>query len=165
MDDLLRTCSWHAEKQFRRRGRLDAVVWITEAPDGNRSMFEVGCTAAPNAAATDAELVAGLASDVALHFAESGNVARFAVAYMARRVTVVRPIDPNSTMKPTTTKRRGVVVELHSANEHLRIFREIVHLPRGGAVLAAAETLDDPGDGLYGAVLQRAATESGVVLW
>ena len=165
MDDLLRSISWHAEKQFRRRGRLDAVIWVTEAADGVRNMFETPCTNAPDAV-TDAELLAGLANDTALDFAESGNIARFSVAYLARRVTVIRPVDPASTMQPTTTKRRGIVIELHSATEHLRVFREIVHLPRGRPVLAAAETLDDPGaDGLYGAVLQRAATAAGVVLW
>ena len=102
MDDLLRSISWHAEKQFRRRGRLDAVIWVTEAADGVRNMFETPCTNAPDAV-TDAELLAGLANDTALDFAESGNIARFSVAYLARRVTVIRPVDPASTMQPTTT--------------------------------------------------------------
>ncbi len=165
MDGLLRSISWHTEKQFRRRGRLDAVVWVTESADGARNMFETPCTNAPDAV-SDAELLAGLANDTALDFAEDGTISRFCVAYMAKRVTVIRPVDPNSTMQPTTTKRRGIVIELHSVNEHTRIFREIVHLPRGRPVLAAAEILDDPGsDGLYGAVLQRAATAAGVVLW
>ena len=44
-------------------------------------------------------------------------------------------------MKPKTTKRSGVVIELHSPTEHLSIFREIISVPRNKPVLGAADEL------------------------
>ena len=128
-NDLLRSASWHAEKEFRRRGRLDTVVWVSEDANGNRDKFSTPCVNAPDAA-TDAELLTGLAAEIGLEFAQKG-VVRFAVAYLAKRVTVIRPLDPDASMKPKTTKRSGVVIELHSPTEHLSIFREIIRPPRG----------------------------------
>ena len=141
MDDLLRSISWHAEKQFRRRGNFASVLWLTETASGHRQLFETGCDHAPDAA-RDAELLAALAADIAADFAASG-VVRFGVAYLAKRVTVIRPVDPNSPMQPTTTtKRQGVVIDIHSANASVQVFREIIRPPRGKPVLGAPSTLD-----------------------
>jgi hypothetical protein len=113
---------------------------VTEDADGHRDKFSTPCVNAPDAA-TDAELLTGLAAETGLEFAAKG-VVRFAVAYLAKRVTTLRPIDPDAPMQPTTTKRRGVIIELHTADEHVGIFREIIR-PLGRApLLAAAETLD-----------------------
>ena len=91
---------------------------------------------------------------------------RFGVAYLAKRVTVIKPIDPYSPMQPTTTKRQDIVIELHSLNEHVSIFREIIRPPRGKPVLAAPDTLDASATASpYGAVLQRAASVAGITLW
>ena len=92
--------------------------------------------------ATDQQLVQALAEEMHEDFAISG-VTKFCVAYLARRVTVIKPLDPNSSMRPSTTKRRGVVIELHSAEAQARIFREIVHCG-GKCLLGAPETLDEP---------------------
>ncbi len=144
-DSLLRSCSWHAEKEFRRRGRLDTVAWVTEDANGHRDKFQTPCVNAPDSA-TDAELLTGLAAEIGLEFAAKG-VTRFAVAYLAKRVTVIRPVDPDASMKPTTIKRSGVVIELHSPTEHVSIFREIISVPRGKSILGAADELapDTPG--------------------
>jgi hypothetical protein len=47
-------------------------------------------------------------------------------------------------MQPTTTKRQGVVIELHDGDAGVRPFREIIRPPRGKSVLGAAETIDEP---------------------
>ena len=94
---------------------------------------------------------------MALDFAES-NVVRFAVAYLCKRVITLRPDDPNATMKPTTTKRQGVVIELHSANEPVGLFREIIRSASGKAILGAVEILEGSfTDSPYAKVLELAA--------
>jgi hypothetical protein len=106
VDDLLRSISWHAEKRFRRHGTFASVLWLTEDAAGRRQLFETGCHA-PESVATDAQVVAALAAEMRADFAKTG-VTRFAVAYLARRVTVIRPVDPTAAMQPKTTKRCGV---------------------------------------------------------
>ncbi len=49
-------------------------------------------------------------------FANTG-VVRFAVAYLGNRVTVIRPLDPASSMQPKTTRKQGVVIELHGVDD------------------------------------------------
>jgi hypothetical protein len=163
-NDLLRSCSWHAEKLLRRRGHFNTVLFLAQNADGGRErMFERFCDNAPDSA-TNAELLAELAADVAADFAETG-VTRFAVAYLANRVTVIKPIDPDSPMQPKTTKRQGVVIELHSLTEHVNIFRELIKPPRGKPVLAAASLLAPDIQGSpYAGVLQGAAIAGGVTL-
>ena len=69
-------------------------------------------------------------------------------------------------MKPTTTKRHGVAIELHSATEHMQVFREIIRPPRGKPVLGAPSLLDESATSSPDAgVLQRAASAAGVTLW
>ena len=83
---------------------------------------------------------------------------RFGVAYLCKRVITLRPIDPNATMKPTTIKRQGDVVELHSASEPVGLFREILRSSGGKAMLGAAEPLDGPfTDSPYAGVLKLVA--------
>ena len=48
-------------------------------------------------------------------------------------------------MQPKTTRRQGVVIELHGVEEPVRLFRQILKPPRGQPVLMAADTLDPPG--------------------
>jgi hypothetical protein len=165
-DDLLRSCSWHAEKLLRKRGHFGTVLFLAQHADSSRErMFERFCNAAPDSA-TDSEVLVELAADVAADFAESG-VTRFAVAYLCKRVTVIKPVDPNSPMKPSTTRKQGVAIELQSANEHVSIFREIIRPPRGKPVLGAPSVLDESAvaSSPYSGVLQRAAGAAGVVLW
>ena len=61
-------------------------------------------------------------------------------------------------MKPTTTRRSGVEIELHGVNESVRIFREIIRLPGGGLMLGAPSTLEPGPDSPYAGVLQLADT-------
>jgi hypothetical protein len=155
-DSLLRSCAWEADKLLKRRGQFSSVLFVAEHADGTRQRLERWCNNAPNAA-SDADLLTELAQDVALDFAEA-DVVRFGVAYLCKRVTMLRPIDPNTTMKPTTTKRQGVVIELHSADEPVGMFREILRSSGGKAMLGPAETLDGSfADSPYAKVLQQAA--------
>ena len=142
MDELLRSICWHADKLFRKRRHFASVLFLTEKAHGHRQLFETGCQAPKSVTATDQQLVQALAEEMHEDFAISG-VTKFCVAYLARRVTVIKPLDPNSSMRPSTTKRRGVVIELHSAEAQARIFREIVHCG-GKCLLGAPETLDEP---------------------
>jgi hypothetical protein len=104
--------------------------------DGHRQLFETGCQAPEYV--SDRQLLSALAAEMYEDFAISG-VVKFCVAYLARRVTVIKPLDPKSSMRPSTTKRRGVVIELHSAEAQARIFREIVH-SGGKSLLGAPES-------------------------
>ena len=159
MDDLLRSCSWHAEKLFRRRGHFASVLWLSETTTGHRQLFETGCQAPESVTATDQELLEALAEEMHEDFAILG-ITRFAVAYLGTRVTVIRSLDPNSTMQPKTTRVKGVVIELHGVAEPVRLFRQIIKPPSGQPVLAAAVTLDPPVDSPYADVLARPTTAS-----
>ena len=100
-----------------------------------------------------------LAQDVALDFAEAKvAVTRFAVAYLAKRVIVLRPADPNATMKPEETRQQGVIIELHGDNEPVGVFREILRSSGGKAMLGVVETLEGSfADSPYAKVLELAA--------
>ena len=152
MDDLLRSCVWHAEKLFRKRQHFASVLFLTEKSDGHRQLFETECVASDPA--TDQELLTALASEMREDFAILGIV-RFAVAYLGNRVTKIRPLDPNSSMRPKTTRVKGVVIELHGVAEPVRLFRQIIRPSRGQPVLAAACQLDQPTDSPYANVLPR----------
>ena len=134
-NSLLRSCSFRAEKLLKARGHFSTVLWVALYPDGKRRWWDTPCVNAPDAT-TDAELLTGLASDMGLDFAELG-VVRFAVAYLATRVTVIRPVNKGSTMQETKTKRQGVVIELHGVDQPVRIFREIIPLPGRAPILGA----------------------------
>ena len=97
-NDLLRALSWRAEKLLRKRGHFNTVQFLTEDANGHGLWFETNCASAPDTA-TDKEVLTGLAADVALDFAAAG-VVRFACAYLCKRVTVIRPLDPDASMKP-----------------------------------------------------------------
>jgi hypothetical protein len=154
VDDLLRSISWHAEKLFRKRHHFASVLFLTETASGRRQLFETGCQAPGHV--SDRQLLEALAREMYEDFAVSG-VVRFAVAYLGNRVTVIKPLDPNSTMQPSTTRVKGVVIELHDANQSVRLFRPIIKPPRGQPVLAAADILDPPTDSPYFNLLPRGA--------
>ena len=139
-DDLLRSTSWAAEKLFKQRGNFASVLFVAEYADGRRQRLERYCNNAPNTA-SDAELLTELAQDVALDFA-AAEVVRFGVAYLCNRVITLRPADPNATMQPTTTRRQGVIIELHGDKEPVGVFREILRSSGGKAMLGAPETLE-----------------------
>lgn len=163
-DSLLKSACWHTEKRFRQHGNFPTVIWLTEDAAGRRQLFETDCDA-PESVATDAQVLAALVEEMSQDFAAAG-VVRFCVAYLCRRVTVFKPVDPDSPMKPTTTKKQGVVIELHSAAEHVSVFREILRPPRAKPILAAGDELEaDTRGSPYAGMLQRAAAVSGVTLW
>jgi hypothetical protein len=156
VDGLLRSISWHAEKQFRRHGAFPSVFWLTEDPPGRRELWERWCEV-PESVASDAQVLAALAEETREDCRTRG-VLRFGVAYLGNRVAEIRPADRNAAMQPSTTKRRGVVIELHAADVHVQIFREIIRLPGRAPMLGTAATLDEPFTSPYAAVLQLAAT-------
>jgi hypothetical protein len=125
---------------------------------GTRQRLQRSFNNAPNSA-SDADLLADLANDVAVDFAEAKvAVVRFACAYLCKRVITLRPIDPNATMKPTTTRRQGVCIELHSANEPVGLFREILRSSGGKSMLGAPEPLEGSFDSSpYAGVLKLVA--------
>ena len=63
------------------------MLWVTEAANGHRQMFETGCDAAPDTV-TDAEALAGFAADMRADFAESGNTHR--TNSIGLRATILR---------------------------------------------------------------------------
>src|SRR6476659_7811305 len=155
-DDLLRSTCWAAEKLFKQRGNFASVLFVAEYANGHRQRLERFCNNAPNTA-SDADLLTELAQDIALDFAET-DVVRFGVAYLCNRVIVLRPADPNATMKPTATRRQGVIIELHSADEPVGLFREILRSSGGKAMLGAPEPLEGSFDSSpYAGVLKLVA--------
>lgn len=47
MCDLLRSCSWHAERLLKKRGEFDSVVLVVEYADSRREFYELECSGAP----------------------------------------------------------------------------------------------------------------------
>ena len=157
MDDLLRSISWNAEKLFKQHGnRFPSVLFLAEYADGTRQRFERLCNNAPSTV-NDADLLTELAKDVALDFAET-NVVRFACAYLCKRTIVLRPVDPGATTKASTTKKRGICIELHGDKAPTGTFREILRSAGGNALLGAAEPLEGSfAESPYARVLELAA--------
>jgi hypothetical protein len=54
--DLLRSCSWHAERYVKSRGNFNLVLWLIERGGGRRELFELECDAAPDGTSTAAAL-------------------------------------------------------------------------------------------------------------
>jgi hypothetical protein len=156
VDTLLRSISWSADKLIRRRGNFPSVLWLTEDAAGGRKTYDTPCIRAPDSA-SDAELLVGLATDFAIDLAEAPTrVTKFAVAYLGNRVTTTRPLDPASSMQPKTVRRKGVVIELHGDDAHLRFFLEILRSSGGKSMLGPVEPLTEPFEGPYSNVLERA---------
>ena len=59
--DLLRRCSWRADRLFKARGSLTTVLWVVERNDG-REWIETECDA-PLEEATDDEVLVTLAAE------------------------------------------------------------------------------------------------------
>jgi hypothetical protein len=75
---LLHCASWQAEKLFKARGWLRTMVWVTEAKDGRRQMFETACEA-ERTELSDDEALAALCADlraVAVSFASQRRAPR-----------------------------------------------------------------------------------------
>jgi hypothetical protein len=141
---LLQSCSWHAEKHFRRRGSFASVLWITERPDGHRQLCEAGCTATAQEA-SDREVLAALVDEIRADAIASGTVA-IAVAYLANRST---RLYVRATGAEETLRRAGVRIEQFTAGAPaIAVFREII-----GSTLAAAGDPFDPSDSPYAHVL------------
>jgi hypothetical protein len=86
---LLHRASWQAEKLFKARGWLLTMVWVTEAKDGRRQMFETSCEA-ERAEISDAQALAALCAELRADFAAEG-VVRYAVAFPASATTLLWP--------------------------------------------------------------------------
>jgi hypothetical protein len=115
---LLRRASWQAEKICRQRGDFTTVLWLTETADGRRERFETGCDAPieiSDAAALDA-LVDELRSDFA-----RDKVVRFGIAYAGFALTI------SGTLRSAPARSRSdcIVIEAHSALEHVQSYREV----------------------------------------
>jgi hypothetical protein len=51
--ELLRRCSWQAEKLLKQCGHFRGVLWLAEYPNGQLERFETDCEVSP-VQATDA---------------------------------------------------------------------------------------------------------------
>ena len=71
------------------RGWLRTMVWVTEAKDGHRQMFETACEV-ERAEITDAQALAALSADLRTDFAVDG-VIRYGVAFPASATTLLWP--------------------------------------------------------------------------
>jgi hypothetical protein len=147
VEALLHRASYHAEKLLKRRGNFNSVLWLTEHADGRREMRETWCDNAP-AEASDAEILMRLAEEMRAEFAASG-VTRFAVAYLANRVTTSRPVEPTFLMQPATFRRPMIMIEAHSPKEHLRAEREILRLELRRPALGAMSAPEAAPDSIY----------------
>ena len=148
---LLRSCSWHAEKIFKRRGKLDNVFWLAEDAAGVRRSWETACTAPETI--SDDQVLQGLAADARIDMAEIGAM-RFAVAFLMRRTITYTPIELD--LPPTIRRSEFVVVEAHDVHGlHLRAQHEIPHSPR--LILGAMSAPEAVDDSIYGAVLSETA--------
>jgi hypothetical protein len=119
---LLQRASWQAEKLFKARGWLRTMVWVTEAQDGRRQMFETACEA-ERAELSDAQGLAALCADLRTDFAADG-VIRYGVAFPASATTLLWP----SALHLDIERRAHEVIalEAHAADAHLRAHRASV---------------------------------------
>jgi hypothetical protein len=118
---LLRRASYMAEKLFKARGWLRTIVWITEANDGRRQMFETACEV-ERTELSDAQALAALCTELRADFAADG-VVRYAVAFPASATTLLWP----SALHRAIERRAHEVIalEAHAADAHLRAQRAI----------------------------------------
>jgi hypothetical protein len=136
--ELLYRVSYRAEKLFKRRGHLQAYLFMTIDRAGLCQSFENVCDHAPDTIA-DRVVLDVMRRELALEFSLD-HVVAFACAYPATEVSQCAP----SFLHVATEQRRLPVValEAHSADAHLRSHREIVRV--GGkprlAALAPVET-------------------------
>jgi hypothetical protein len=157
---LLHRASYHAEKLHKRRGNFNSVLWLTEHADGRPEMRETWCDNAP-ADASDAKILAHLADEMRGEFAASG-VARFAVAYLANRVTTSRPVEQTFLMQPATFKRPVVIIEAHGCDEHLRAEREMIELQPQRPAMGAMSGPESAADSIYARLLDGEYAERRV---
>jgi hypothetical protein len=151
VEALLRRASYYAEKLLKRRGNFNSVLWLSEHADGRREMRETWCDNAPTEA-SDAEILAHLADEMRAEFA-AGGVTRFAVAYLANRVTTSQPAEPTVLIEPASFKRSVVIIEAHGRDEHWRAERELVELKARQSTLGAIGIPESAGDSLYAWIL------------
>jgi hypothetical protein len=143
---LLRTCSWHAERLWKRDRVFKCITFLTVTANGARQIFDTPCCAPKDV--SDQEAWSGLVGDMAVDFAEAG-VVRFGICYRAFFVTKVT--DP--ALPPE--RLPGIAVEAHSREQHLQVFREIVGAGRT-AYLAAAGPVEDTEASIFANILRPA---------
>jgi hypothetical protein len=145
-DALLRSCSWHAERLFRRDHIFKTITFLTVTAQGSRAMFDTPCVAPKDIA--DHEAWAGLVTDMRVDFADA-EIVLFAVAYRAFHVT--KYVDPAH----APGRLPGIAVEVHSiGGTHVGTFREIIGSGRS-AYLAAARPPEPADDSIFAKILQR----------
>lgn len=147
VEALLHRASYHAEKLLTRRGNFNSVLWLTEHADGRREMRETWCDNAPTEA-SDADILMTLAAEMRAEFAGLG-VARFAVAYLADRVTTSRPVEPTLLMAPATIRRPILIIEAHGRDEHWRAEREVIEVQLRRPALAMLSAPQPAVDSIY----------------
>ena len=106
--ELLRRCSYHAEKRLRKYGQIYGVLWLTQTETGRRELFETQVDGDAPSDASNTALLAKLVGEMRDDFIRNG-VTAFACAYSAKRKTTLR------------TTRAGfetdiIVIEAHSAS-------------------------------------------------
>src|SRR6516164_9085957 len=113
--DLMKRCSWRAEKHFKANGHFRTVLWAIQYDSDNRDhtvWIETGCTAPVEA--SDNEIFDALTEIMGAALAGSGATA-FALAYHAKAIDVA-----TYTSRQTVRKMREIIgIEAHSAVEHL----------------------------------------------
>jgi hypothetical protein len=147
---LLRSCSWAAEKLFRRHGSFRAMVWLTESMDGRRERFETQCCGPLEL--PDDMLLWALVAELREDFARDG-VVRFALAFPADRVD----LEPGPLVNPKRQRLPVVGFEGHNINGvHIGAHREILSRGRG-AVLGALSPLEQLKNSRYATLLEGEA--------
>jgi hypothetical protein len=145
---LLRSCSWAAEKLFRRNGSLRTMVWLTEDAGGRREQFETACHG-PLELSDDAVLGA-LVEELREDFGRAG-VVRFSVAYPGEAVDFVAA---GPLCRPEQRRREVIGFEAHNIDDvHIGAHREIIRSPGRPPVLGALSPLERLSSSRYATLL------------
>ena len=129
---LLDTLSWSAQKLFaRRKCTFDLVLAILQRADGELTSFEYACRAPDSI--PDRELLRELAAEIAEE-AANHNAVKVGVAYFGSKVKKISRIE--SPIETVSISVSGVVLEIHTADSHLRAFRELIERPDGNMLAA-----------------------------
>lgn len=147
MSTLLQSCSYAAEKYFKRHNRFDIVIVVTLDQTGRKLFYERNCFGAPKEPSDD-EILSDLADELRQDFA-AADVIEFAISYLAKRS---RQLRNTSTGATETLPASVVLIEHHSATEHLRGCREIIFCV-GKPILGALELTGSADGSIYADVL------------
>jgi hypothetical protein len=151
---LLHSCSWLAERQFKKRGGLYFALWLPVGADGPRDWFDTPLHPPPGT--PDETLLNTLARELREDFRRDGII-RFAVAFPADIVDFTG----GPLRKPIEQRREIIAFESHNADIGIGAHRPILRPPGRPPVLGRLSPLERLTNSRYATLLAGAGGHGG----